>query len=114
MSAFRLLAFGLAALALAGCSARRAANAEPREHIVRLSAFRFVPAELTISAGDRVTWVNDDRFIHTTTADNDEWTSADIPPRGRFTAPVLTAGRYPYHCSAHPTMRGLLTVRDRP
>jgi len=87
----------------------RAESREPRA--VRISAFKFSPAELTVSRGDTVTWTNDDTFLHTTSADSGAWASAELGRGQRFVFVAARAGRFPYHCAAHPVMRATLVVR---
>ena len=86
-----------------------AESREPRD--VRIAAFNFSPAELTVSRGDTVTWTNDDAFLHTTAADSGAWASAELGRGQRFVFVAARAGRFPYHCAAHPVMRATLVVR---
>lgn len=103
----------LAAASLSGCLAaagRPAAGPVPRTHVVRIRSFTFVPADLTIAAGDSVAWINEDAFFHTAAADGGAWASPELPRGSRFSVAPRAPGAYPYHCAAHPTMRGLLNV----
>ncbi len=36
--------------------------------------------------------------------------SGSVAPNGSYTVPGLPPGRYLYHCSLHPIMRGVLIV----
>jgi plastocyanin len=38
--------------------------------------------------------------------------SGSMPPNGSFTLPGLPPGRYTYHCTLHPIMRGLVVITD--
>ena len=112
----RLSAFGFL---LSACFTSRVPNAEgstPRAErraptAVTISGFVFSPAELTVSRGDTVTWTNDDTFLHTTAADSGAWASAELGRGQRFVFVAARAGRFPYHCAAHPVMRATLVVR---
>jgi plastocyanin len=90
----------------------RAQSPAPPEavRVVQISSFAFAPAELTVRRGDTVVWLNQDAFPHTTTADSAAWSSPELARSGRFTFVAGRAGRYPYHCAAHPVMRGVLVV----
>ena len=88
-----------------------AAFVSPRTHVVRISQFEFAPAELTVGVGDTVVWRNADLLPHTSAADSGTWSSAELAPDSSFTFVAADTGRFPYHCAAHPSMRGLLVVR---
>jgi len=113
MRARRIGIATLAALAASGCVAKHRAEAIGARPpvFIRISDFKFTPAELVVSMRDSVVWVNDDAFAHTTTADNRAWASAELPKGGRFALVAPAPGRYAYHCAAHPTMKAVLEVR---
>lgn len=77
---------------------------------VRIAEFRFSPAELTVSPGDTVEWSNGDQFFHTTRADSGAWSSPELRQGERFRMIADRVGRFPYHCAAHPVMRGIVVV----
>jgi plastocyanin len=106
----RLSAFGLL---LSACALARVPIAESREpRTVNIAAFKFTPAELTVSPGDTVTWINDDTFVHTTASDSGTWISQDLSRGQRFSFVAARTGRFPYHCRAHPVMRAIIVVRE--
>ena len=98
-------------LVAAGCATLPAHSPKPGPTIVRISAFKFVPEEITVSARDSIVWVNDDAFEHTSTADNGAWASPELSRGARYTLIAPAPGRYTYHCAAHPEMTGVLQVR---
>jgi plastocyanin len=72
--------------------------------------FRFEPAEVTIDAGESVTWFNSDGEVHSTTNgtgyDDPEWgTLWDFwffnGPGESFVRTFETPGVYPYFCYPH-------------
>ncbi|MGK5643122.1 plastocyanin/azurin family copper-binding protein [Streptomyces sp. URMC 126] len=78
---------------------------------VSIRDFAFHPGELTVNAGETVTWTNDENDSdHTVSADDGSFDSAPFPPRGTFSHTFAVHGRFPYHCSLHPSMRGSVTV----
>ena len=77
----------------------------------------YVPAETTVKAGETVTWKNDDTAIHTATS------GKDATPDGKFDTSLVSPGQsskpiampnepgqYPYFCTLHPWMTGMITI----
>lgn len=81
---------------------------------VDIRDFMFSPAQLTISAGTQVTWVNDDQIPHTLVDTGKRFRSAALDTQDRFTHTFDTPGRYEYFCTLHPQMVGTLIVTARP
>ena len=79
---------------------------------VSIAEFRFAPVETTVALGDTVVWQNRDAFAHTATADSGGWSSGELQRDQRFQVVPSRTGRFPYHCAAHPVMRGVLIVRQ--
>jgi plastocyanin len=117
------LAIGLTNAALAGCFSEHAATAPvegvcsfpvgegvPGSTIVVIQKFAFGPADVRVRAGDRVTWINCDVDIHTSTADGGQWASAVLSPGDGFTQTFATTGEFSYHCEPHPFMTGRVVV----
>lgn len=77
---------------------------------VELRQVAFQPAEIRIRPGQAVTWVNTDPVEHTVDADDRSWSSGLLGEDGRFVQRFERAGRYAYHCTPHPQMRGVVVV----
>ena len=80
---------------------------------VGLKDSRFDPTEIEITAGDTVTFTNNDPYDHTITSATDssiEFDSGEISQDATFEQTFDTAGTYAYFCQIHPTMRGTITV----
>ena len=80
-----------------------------------IDKFLYSPVNLMVKAGAKVTVANHDAVAHTVTASA---TSGGITfdtgtinagATGTFTAPT-TPGTYPYGCTFHAQMHGILTV----
>lgn len=71
----------------------------------------FTPAEITIEVGETVEWVNSDPIDHTVTGDNGKWGSELLKAGQRFRHRFTEPGRYPYHCTPHPVMTGVIIVK---
>ena len=76
----------------------------------------FIPADVTISVGDTVTWSNDDTAAHTVTSG-----IASEGPDGIFDSSIFMAGttfeytfdeagEFDYFCMVHPWMTGRVQV----
>ena len=76
-----------------------------------MSSTAYNPNPIEVAVGGTVTWRNDDSITHTSTANNVAWNSGIIPPGGSFSAQFNSAGSFPYHCTIHPNMVGVVNVR---
>lgn len=79
-------------------------------HTVRIEGMQFVPATLTVKAGDRIVWRNADLVPHTATAAG-RFDSGAIQPGKSWTHAVPPPGRYDYVCTFHPGMKATLVVQ---
>jgi len=81
------------------------AAAPPGEaHVVAMKDIAFMPPEITVRAGERVTWRNGDIVAHTATAK--EAFDIVVPPGGQAETVIRKPGRYTYICRFHPNMKG--------
>lgn len=71
----------------------------------------YMPGNLTVAAGTRVTWMNTDSVAHTSTSNAAGWNSGTIAPGGQFSFTFPAAGSFPYHCDIHPGMIGTVVVQ---
>lgn len=84
------------------------------ETVMATDNLTFSSADLTISAGTTVRWVNTGTMLHTVTPDgHSEWTSANLATNGStFKHTFNTPGDYDYYCQPHlgSGMVGTVTV----
>lgn len=73
--------------------------------------FMFRPGRLEVEAGTTVIWTNGGQVIHTVTAEDGSFDSGEIGSGERRALTFATAGRFPFHCTPHPFMRGEVVVR---
>ena len=73
--------------------------------------FVFVPAEVTVAAGDTVIWSNTDFVPHTATARDASWDSKAINGSEAWRFVAQTRGRHEYYCAFHPNMTAIIVVR---
>jgi CSLREA domain-containing protein len=77
---------------------------------VTIVDYSYIPALITIHAGRIVTWENIDFTDHSVTSDTGVWDSGTIVNGGQFQYTFNTVGNFPYHCSFHPEMTGMVIV----
>jgi plastocyanin len=77
--------------------------------------FAFQPAEITVHVGETVEWENNSLMMnHTTTSDTGIWDSGSLAPNQKFSFMFTSVGDYPFHCSIHSTMTGIIHVVPNP
>jgi plastocyanin len=78
---------------------------------VSMKDIKFNPGTVTIKAGGKVTWTNDDSVGHDVTADDFESGSpGGIDGGSTFSHTFKKPGTYDYVCSVHPGMKGAVKV----
>ena len=94
-------------LAFEGCGG----GGDPGANQVFMQAIAFNPMEITIQAGESVTWTNQDIVPHTATSGNPEdealgaiFRSASLGQGGTFTHTFNDPGEFVYFCEVHPAM----------
>jgi len=75
----------------------------------------YIPSIITISAGESVTWVNEDSAFHSVTsgfydAPIDLFDSGYMDPFESYTLTFDEAGTFDYFCTLHPWMDGQVIV----
>jgi plastocyanin len=101
---------GLGAFAAGFRADAEAAARKPVTHTVTIDAARFSPAELTVSVGDSIVWVNKDILAHTATTKAAGFDSKVIQPGKSWRYTARRKGEFPYTCVFHP-MNGTVRVR---
>jgi plastocyanin len=80
---------------------------------VEISEYCFTPTILRADVGDVITFTNADRVPHTVLGANGVWGSYDAMKRNvEATYEFAEAGVYPYVCTWHPGMIGVVVVGD--
>jgi plastocyanin len=103
------LAQGLAGEAAAGTPEAAAESAAGAT--VDIVDFAYSPDPITISAGESITWTNQDSAPHTATArDRAVLQSGTLNEGESFTQQFDTAGTYEYFCEFHANMSGTVIV----
>lgn len=79
---------------------------------VRIRDFAFGPTYTRVEPGDSVRWIQTGSF-HTVTsraASPERFDSGQLFSGQQFVRAFAAAGRFPYHCTIHPEMRGVVQV----
>lgn len=94
----------LAFLSLAG------ASPAATESGVQIVYRAYQPSQLTVVAGQTVTWRNSGLGPHTVTSDTGQFDSGALQTGGTFSYTFSAPGTYAYSCTIHPTMHGKVVV----
>lgn len=81
------------------------------KNTITIQNMAFAPATLTIKAGDKVTWTNQDAVGHSATADDNSFDTGVLGQGQSGSITFSKAGTYTYHCSVHPYMKGTIVVQ---
>ena len=80
---------------------------------VNITSFAFTSSDITVAVGTTVQWtlVNG---THTTTSDSATWNSGTLTAGNTFSFTFNSPGDFPYHCSFHSFMTGVVHVQAVP
>ena len=78
---------------------------------IGIDNFAFTPDNATTAVGTTITWTNDQKFVHTVTADDGSFDSGDMAAGATFEQTFDATGTFTYHCSSHSNMTGTITVQ---
>jgi plastocyanin len=70
----------------------------------------YMPANVTVKAGAKVTFTNDDQTAHTATSDSSGFDTGTINPGKSVTVTLRKPGTIAYHCQFHAFMTAHITV----
>jgi plastocyanin len=86
-------------------------NEKPVVHSVVIEGTSFHPQSLTVRRGDIIVWKNKDFFPHTVTARNLQFDSHLLAEGRSWKYTAKERGEFPYFCTLHQTMTGMLIVK---
>jgi len=79
---------------------------------INITNFKFLPASVTVKAGTKVAWINNDSSPHTATAKGPGGFDTGNLTKGDKQAVTLRKpGTYEYICEIHPFMKATVVVR---
>jgi plastocyanin len=75
----------------------------------------YLPTTISVDSGKTITWVNQDRGLHTVTTgyyDTPDGMveSGQIAPEDKFSFTFDSPGQFHYYCRLHPWMEGTIIV----
>jgi plastocyanin len=85
-------------------------NSSSGGEAAKIEGFAFHPDTIKVSAGQKITWTNDDSTAHTVTADDGSFDSGSVADGKSFSFTFAKAGTFKYHCSIHSSMLGTVDV----
>jgi plastocyanin len=89
---------------------KHAEKPAPSLYIVQIEQMKFLPANISVNAGDTIMWMNNDLVAHDITEEKSRaWTSSLLQP-GKSWKLVATTGA-DYYCSIHQVMKGSFKIR---
>jgi plastocyanin len=82
---------------------------------VGIKLFQFQPKDITVKAGETVTWLNGDDIEHSVTAgkpgkESGVFDSDFFKKDGSYSFTFNEAGSFEYFCKRHPSMKAKITV----
>lgn len=94
------------------------ASASPSTLRITIGTFSpyYSPKVVQIATGTPISWENPTYDLHTITHDGCKgsehcaFDSGPLGPNQSYSIRHLSPGTYPYHCTLHPIMRGVLVV----
>ena len=77
---------------------------------IDIKSFKYNAADVTISVGDTVIWVNQDRARHTATARDGSFNTGTLKKGTSNQITLTDAGTFEYFCKFHRNMVGRIIV----
>ena len=91
-------------------SSSSSSAAQSGDVAVEIKGFAFLPKDLTVDKGAKITWTNEDTTDHNVVANDDTFKSESLGQGDAFSYTADKAGTYEYVCTFHPNMTATLTV----
>jgi plastocyanin len=73
--------------------------------------FTFQPGRIEVDAGTTVVWTNGGQVSHSVTSEQGGFDTGLLEPAERRGLTFSKPGTYPFHCTPHPFMTGVIVVR---
>ena len=84
---------------------------EGNEVQIVIENFAFVPSEITIAVGTKITWINKDEAPHTATSTDKKFNTGGLDTDDKYSFVFNEQGEFPYFCALHPHMTANITVK---
>ena len=80
---------------------------------LNISKFAFMPKEITIAPGTKLTWTNRDETPHTVASSDKSFASKGLDTDDKYEHTFASEGDFNYICTVHPFMTGVVHVRKQ-
>lgn len=80
-------------------------------HNVAIQGMKFSPANISVAAGDTITFTNMDSAPHTATANDGSFDTGRLSRGQSARVTISGAGTFNYICEIHPRMKGTVTAQ---
>lgn len=83
--------------------------------VVFIRNFTFVPAQVSVKRGEKISWVNCENpglDTHSSVSDGGVWESPTLQPSDTYSRAFneATGNTLEYHCNQHPFMKGTVNI----
>ncbi|MEK6720694.1 MAG: plastocyanin/azurin family copper-binding protein [Chloroflexota bacterium] len=99
-----------AVLAGGGCHGAGTPASVGTATALKIDGCTFLPSIDRVAVGTRVTWVNTSNAQHDVTGTQSAWGSPLLDVGDSYSQTFTQPGIYPYSCSIHPGMAGIIEV----
>lgn len=106
---FSMGMFGVNRISTSAQKYMRSAEAASKETVITIQNSTF-SSPVTVKAGTKVTWMNNDTMDHTVVADDGSFDLGVVTTSQSKSYTFTTPGTYAYHCNLHPGMSGTVIV----
>jgi plastocyanin len=79
-----------------------------QQHMVDIAQMKFVPDQLTVHKGDRITFINSDIVMHNITDSSGKLLIDSL--QAGVSKTITVSESFNYYCSLHPVMKGRIVV----
>lgn len=114
MRTFKLLLAACCTALLGACTSDAGVGNEASASVLIMkdsAVGHYHPGEVSVEAGGAVTWTNKSGVVHNVVFEAPSVQSSGlIKDGGVFSTEFANRGTYPYLCTLHPTMRGVVKV----
>jgi plastocyanin len=93
-----------------GCHGGTGTPSEATSTVVKIDGCTFLPTITRVPVGTDVHFLNSGTGPHDVTGRSGTWGSPILEPGRSFAHRFIAAGIYPYSCSLHPGMAGVVAV----
>jgi plastocyanin len=103
--------FVISLASLKGTAPRQVAAPPPGLSVVSIASYQFVPEQVTVAAGQPITWVNTDTSLHQVVITGKPQKTPILLTGQSAQLTIAESGTYNYLDGLHPTVKGKIEVK---